>query len=147
MTYEEVINRLEDMRSRYDVGFSTSDRDLLEYLNFLLFNRRITNKSCGDCYRDSYLIIRTKLKTMNTLPEYEYMLNKGEVLHEFGSSEYYVNGVEPEVAEAYLKKYPQNISMFEKFPADWEDRIKGKSEGAVEAEVLKKPARKRSKKK
>lgn len=125
--YENVISRLEEMRDRYKIGFSPSDREFLEKLNYRLFHKIITQTGCSDCYRDAYLIIRNKLKTLNAMPvEANYILKNGILLHEFGTSEYYTHDVSDEVAEYFLKKNPADISLFQKYPEDWRTRISKK---------------------
>ena len=125
--YENVISRLEEMRDRYKIGFSPSDREFLEKLNYRLFHKIITQTGCSDCYRDAYLIIRNKLKTLKAMPvEANYILKNGILLHEFGTSEYYSRDVSDEVAEYFLKKNPTDINLFQKYPDDWRDRISDK---------------------
>lgn len=128
--YERTIERLEEMRSRYNDGFSPSDRIYLEALNFRLFNKPITLTGCSDCYRDAYVLIFNKLKKDKKMPaEANYILKSGALLHEFGTSEYYSHRVSDEVAEYFLKKDPENIRLFGKFPPDWKERInKSKTE-------------------
>lgn len=128
--YERTIERLEEMRSRYNDGFSPSDRTYLEALNFRLFNKHITLTGCSDCYRDAYVLIFNKLKKDKKMPaEANYILKSGALLHEFGTSEYYSHRVSDEVAEYFLKKDPENIRLFGKFPPDWKEQInKSKTE-------------------
>lgn len=135
--YERTIERLEEMRSRFDSGFSPSDRTYLEALNFRLFNKPITLTGCSNCYRDAYVLIFNKLKRDKKMPtEVNYILKNGALLHEFGTSEYYSHRVSDEVAEHFLKKDPESIRLFHKFPSDWKERInKSKTEKAVKAEV------------
>ena len=49
MTYEETMTRLKEMESRYQDGFSSLDRSLLDSLYFNIFGREITNRGCSDC--------------------------------------------------------------------------------------------------
>ena len=125
--YERTIERLEEMRSRYKDGFSTSDRSFLESLNWRLFNKAITLTGCSDCYRDAYIIIYNRLKNDKKMPTIaNYILKNGALLHEFGTSEYYSHQVTDEVAEKFLKKNPELISQFAKYPSDWKERIADK---------------------
>lgn len=127
--YESVIERLEEMRSRYKDGFSPSDRSFLESLNFRLFNKAITLTGCSDCYRDAYILISNRLKKDKKMPEpVNYILKNGALLHEFGTPEYYAHNVSDEVAERFLKKNPELIRQFQKFPDDWKKRIEKKAE-------------------
>lgn len=124
MTYKEVIDTLEEMRSRFDSGFSTSDRKLIDSIHSLIFGKRVVNTYCKDCWRDAYILVFNKLKKMGQMPkEAEYVITPGEVLHVFGSQTYFTGAIETSVAEDYLKRYPKRISIFSKYPEDWEARI------------------------
>ena len=56
-----------------------------------------------------------------------YILKNGALLHEFGTPDYYSHQVTDEVAEHFLKMNPDDINLFQKFPADWKERIERKS--------------------
>lgn len=133
--YEKTMERLEEMRSRYKDGFSTSDRSFLEALNYRLFSKVITQTGCSDCYRDAYILIRNRLKNDKKMPKQaNYILKNGALLHEFGTSKYYSHQVSDEVAEYFLAKNPEDISQFQKFPSDWKERIAKKSSKPTEVE-------------
>lgn len=124
VTYEIAMQRLEEMKPRYKDGFSSSDRELLEVLNQRLFQRVITKTGCSDCYRDAYIIIYNKLKKGKAMPTLSnYCLKAGAVIHSFGSPDFYTLNVSDKVAEDYLRKDPSSIREFQRFPADWQERI------------------------
>lgn len=136
--YEKTMERLEEMRSRFDSGFSTSDRSFLEALNYRLFSKVITLTGCSDCYRDAYILIHNRLKRDKKMPRLSnYILKNGALLHEFGTPDYYSHQVTDEVAEHFLKMNPDDINLFQKFPADWKERIerKSKSKPNIESEA------------
>ena len=56
-----------------------------------------------------------------------YILTNRALLHEFGAPDYYSHQVADEVAEHFLKMNPDDINLFQKFPADWKERIEKKS--------------------
>lgn len=125
MEYKEVISTLDSMRSRYEDGFSTIDRNFLDQLHFLLFGKEITNKGCGNCYRDAYIIIYTHLKKIKTMPQPSlYKLKTGVVIQFFGKSTVYTNSnLTDEVAERFLGLNPNNKSLFSDLPSNWEERV------------------------
>lgn len=125
MEYQEVIRRLEEMESRYNDGFSFTDRDFLENIHYTLFGKVITNKGCGDCYRDAYMLIKIKLKRDKSMPkEPDYKLKAGAIIQFFGESKVYTNSsLTNEVAERYISLNPNNIAMFAKYPEDYNDRV------------------------
>ena len=128
LNYDDTINQLEEMRIRYDDGFSVSDRALLENLNQIVFGKVITKTGCSDCYRDAYILIYNKLKALGEMPTpSNYKLKAGMLIHTFNSPNFYTLEIPDEVAEDYLRTNPSNIREFQRYPADWEERIKKNS--------------------
>lgn len=123
-SYEEIMLQLSEMKSRFQSGFSSSDRLLLDSIHRLLFGKDITNTGCSDCYRDAYVIIFNHLKKSKTMPEKpNYVLKAGALIHPAGTSKFYVNPIPDEVAEDHLSKYPGEVNKFAHLPTDWEDRV------------------------
>lgn len=131
--YEKTLKTLEEMRSRFESGFSSSDREIIELLYLQVCNKRVRNTGCRDCYRDAYIEIRSKLKNLGTMPKKSnYVLKAGAIIHPQGTSKFYsLNNCPDDVAEELLAKYPSEISKFESFPTDWESRVKARKEGTV----------------
>lgn len=129
-TYEETMNLLDEMKSRFNSGFSSSDRSFLEKMHRLIFAKDIPNKGCSDCYRDAYLLIVTHLKKTQTMPkEPNYILKAGVLIHPSGTSKFYINPLpSDEIAEDFLSEYPDAINKFAHVPEDWEDRVKAYKE-------------------
>lgn len=122
--YDDVMDKLEEMRSRYDYGFSCSDRDLIDQLYRMIYGKPVTNTGCSDCYRDAYVQICIKLRTDGRLPERpNYILRPGELIHFFGTSEYHINPVRDYIAEEFLDRFPGQIGIFLEFPEDWKERV------------------------
>ncbi len=122
--YNEIMLQLSEMKSRFQSGFSSSDRLLLDSIHRLLFGKEITNTGCSDCYRDAYVIIFNHLKKSKTMPEKpNYVLKAGALIHPAGTSKFYVNPIPDEVAEEHLSKYPGEVNKFAHLPTDWENRV------------------------
>lgn len=118
------MQRLSEMRSRFQSGFSSSDRLLLDSLHRKLFGKDITKTGCSDCYRDAYVIIVNHLKKTKTMPKTpNYVLKAGALIHPAGTSKFYVNPIPDEVAEEHLSKYPGEVNKFAHLPTDWEVRV------------------------
>lgn len=132
-TYEETLRTLEEMRSRFHSGFSSSDKMKIDELYLLICGKRVKNTGCGDCYRDAFIETRLKLKSMKKLPEKpNYILKAGCIIHPQGTSKFYsLNNVTDEAAENHLAKFPHDIAMFETYPTDWESRVKARQDGTV----------------
>lgn len=122
-SYEQAKAIIEDMENRYKSGFSFSDKDKLASLYFQTQGKHIANLSCSNCYRDAFIIIKLYLRNHTTMPEYEYILLNGIVIHKFGSDVYHAQGIPNDVAEDWLAQDPSRIRFFYKFPEDWESRI------------------------
>lgn len=132
MTYEEAMQRLSEMKSRFDDGFSSHDRMYLDSLYFALFGKEITNKGCSNCYRDAFIEINVKLKKIQAMPKKsEFVLKAGAVITFFGEPKCYTNAnMTDEVALRFLSLNPINERLFETLPDGWKNRINAPAEQA-----------------
>ena len=121
LDYSEVMSRLADMRSRFDDGFSSSDRLFIRDMSVAILGRPVRNTSCKDCYRDAYLEIMHKLKNLGTMPkEKKFSLRAGVLLHYAG--EVYVNdNLTDEIAMDALNDNMNRIDLFQKTPDNLEE--------------------------
>lgn len=60
MSYEEVVNRLEELRSQK--GFSSSDKSEIEIMYREIMRKDFVRTSCSDCYRDALIEMYITLK-------------------------------------------------------------------------------------
>lgn len=126
---EQLNLALMEMKPHFDSGFTPEERDFLVEWHIRILGKDIPNRACSDCYRDAYILLTNKIKTMAQLPEQtDYKLKAGIVEHIFGSSKFYVLDLPTEVAETILREHPEKINEFQRYPADWETRIKATSE-------------------
>lgn len=127
------MRTLEEMRSRFSSGFSSSDKAKIEELYLLVCGKRVRNTGCGDCYRDAFIEVRTKLKQLKAMPKKpNYILKAGVIIHPQGTSKYYsLNNIPDDVAEEWLGQFPADITSFETYPQDWESRVLARKEGKV----------------
>lgn len=125
MTYEETMTRLKEMESRYQDGFSSLDRLLLDSLYFNIFGREITNRGCSDCYRDAYMEILIYLKRNKAMPKKsDFVLKAGAIITFFGEPKCYSNAnITDEAALRFLALNPSNEKLFEKLPEGWRSRL------------------------
>lgn len=124
------------MESRYNDGFSSLDRSYLDSLYYNLFGREITNKGCGDCYRDAYMEICIKLKKTKTMPKKsDFVLKAGAIITFFGEAKCYSNAnLTDEAALRFLALNPNNEKLFESLPSDWQTRLPKSDEAPEEVE-------------
>lgn len=127
------MKAIEEMRSRFSSGFSSSDKTKIEELYLLVCGKRVRNTGCSDCYRDAFIEIRSKLKQLKAMPKKpNYILKAGVIVHPQGTSKYYsLNNIPDDVAEEYLGNFPAEIANFETYPLDWESRVQARKEGKV----------------
>lgn len=132
LTYDEAIRLLEDMKGRFNDGFSSLDHSIIEQLYGKVLNRVFTRTGCNDCYRDAYVLIYSTLKRTKEMPnrKSQYILKAGALLRKPGSNKFYANPLpNDEVPESYLAEFPSQINLFASYPPDWEERVKARKEG------------------
>nr|DAG54683.1 MAG TPA: hypothetical protein [Caudoviricetes sp.] len=122
--YKETMVLLDEMKPHYDDGFTSSERSTIENLYNTICRKPIRRSGCSDCYRDAYIEVVTTFKRLGKMPKTPlYVLKAGAVLHEFGSADFYTLGNIPEeFADKWLAKRPEDIKLFEQYPADWQER-------------------------
>lgn len=125
MTIEEVRSEFQVMKSHYQCGFSYKEQQYIESIYIRLFNKPMQKRSgCQDCYRDAFILISNKLKTITEMPkESPYKLKAGVVASSFGSSDFYVLDMPEAAAEKWLHEFPERINQFQKYPEDWQERV------------------------
>lgn len=125
MTIEEVRSEFQVMKSHYKGGFSYTEQQYIEKIYMRLFSKPMPKRvGCQDCYRDAFILISNKLKTITEMPkESIYKLKAGVVASSFGSSDFYVLDMPDEAAEKWLHEFPERINQFQKFPEDWQERV------------------------
>ena len=116
MRYEEVMNRLSEMRSRFDEGFSPSDRLFLREMSVAILGKPVRNTSCKDCYRDAFIEISCKLKRLGAMPkEKKFYLRAGVLLH-FGGEMYVNENLTDDIAMDALNDNFKRRDLFQKVP-------------------------------
>lgn len=108
-------------------AFSDSERVEIERMYADVLDMKFVRTSCNDCYRDAVFEMYSYLKRNGKMKEKSvYKLKNGALIQmEFGSGEFYTNAtLTDEVAERYLRKYPERINLFAVYPDDWMERVK-----------------------
>lgn len=124
MKYQEALFMVDDLKTRFDAGFSSSDKENISELYREVLRRELKRTNCNDCYRDALIEVYNYLKTEKKMKEKcAYSLLAGFIIQDFENGKMYTNAnLTDEVAEDYLKRFPKQIQMFAKFPDDWEER-------------------------
>lgn len=116
LSYSEVMNRLSEMRSRFDDGFSPSDRLFLQEMSVRILGVPVRNTSCKDCYRDAYLEIKYKLKKQGIMPkEKKFILRAGVLMH-FNGEAFVNDNLTDEIAMDALNDNKGRLDLFQKVP-------------------------------
>lgn len=125
MTYQEALSTVEDLRARYNTGFSNQDKEVIASLYGELLGRVFVKTGCSDCYRDALVEIHNHLKREGKMKDKcDYTLKNGVVLQPFGTSEVYTNAnLTNEVAEKHLRQFPAAVNLFAHTPSDLEERL------------------------
>lgn len=129
--YEKTLALIEEMRSRFESGFSSSDKNTIIRLYHQVCGKNVRNTGCNDCYRDAYIETRVALKRLGHMPKASnYVLKNGVLFHPQGTTSFYVlDTITDEAAEKELAKNPDFINKFSKFPTDYLERVKARAAG------------------
>ena len=123
LSYIEVMERLSEMRDRFDAGFSSSDRLFINDMSVVVLSKCVRNSSCSDCYRDAFLEIYHKLKMLGTMPkEKKFVLRAGVLLH-FNGKMYVNENLTDDIAVAAISDNVGRKDLFQKFPDNLDELV------------------------
>lgn len=125
MEYLEALNMVDELKARFEAGFSTSDKESIAELYSEVLRKELKRTNCNDCYRDALIEVYIYLRTEKKMKaKCAYSLLAGVIIQDFENGKVYTNAnLTDEVAEGYLKRFPKQIQMFAKYPENWEERI------------------------
>lgn len=127
LEYSDTLNRLLEMRERFDAGFSSSDRLFISKVYETLFSHPIKNPGCSDCFRDAWLEIIHRLKQDKIMPkEKKFVLRRGVLLHAFNGEVFTNANISDEIAMDAINESRNRSKLFEKLPDNWEDQCKAR---------------------
>lgn len=124
MEYQEALNMADDLKTRFDAGFSVSDKESIIELYSEVLRKELKRTNCNDCYRDALIEVYNYLRMEKKMKEKcSYSLLSGVIIQDFENGKVYTNAnLTDEVVESYLKRFPKQIQMFAKFPDNWEEK-------------------------
>ena len=127
LDYSSTIDRLSVMKSRFDEGFSASDRLFIRSVYNRLFGKDIRNLGCPDCYRDAYMEIIHRLKKDKIMPkEKKFILRNGVLLHAFKGEVFTNANLTDEIAMDALNENMSREKLFARVPDNWKDLCKAR---------------------
>lgn len=138
MSVDEAVLILTELKGRIDSGLYSMDKAQVANLYNEVLGKTFKPTSCRDCYRDAVIEMILYLKKNGAMKEKcQYSLLNGAIIREFGTGKVYSNAnLTDKVAEAWLRKYPQQIKMFATYPADWQERVSRSVKKRVKKEVV-----------
>lgn len=146
MTYEEAINKSNDLRTRFDAPFSNIDKSTIVELYGEVLGKQFHPTSCQQCYHDALIEIVLYLRKEKRMAEKcNYRLRAGYILnspHFRGGKIYTNDNLTDEVAEEYLNMFPDNRTMFQALP---EIKAVGRKKAADPTSTKEKPLKRKTK--
>jgi len=145
MELTEAKILVEELKGRFDFPFGSSDKDTIEKLYLEVCGKRFRPTSCQNCYHDALLEVINYLKHHNAMAtKSNFMLKAGAIIHSplFNGGKVYSNdNLTDEVAKSFLKKFPNQLVLFQKIPEGFKP---GQEEKPTleEAQVMKEKAEK-----
>lgn len=136
MNFEKIVKEFSEIAevdpSKTNLQFGRKDKDLIRSVYKEIFGKvDFLRTNCRSCYVDAYIVLRKwlrendllkqsyQLKT-KTMAEKQFTIKEGKRIMLFGVGTVYTNkNITDEKARELLSKYPKLISVFERYPSDW----------------------------
>lgn len=120
MELAEVKKTIEDLKGRFDAPFGSSDKSTIENLYYEVIGKTFVPTSCQQCYHDGLIEIYHYIKNNGKMAEkLNYRLKAGAIINcpAFMSGKVFSNdNLTDDVAEKFLKQFPDNVELFQKIP-------------------------------
>lgn len=122
MELSEAKQILKELRGRFDSPYSSSDKSTIEDLYFEVLGKTFRPTSCQQCYHDAVIEMYCYIKKNNSMAEKSnYRLKAGIIINcpNFQGGKIYTNdNLTDKVASDFLKMFPEQVSIFQKVPAE-----------------------------
>ena len=121
---EDIIARLTILikKKKYTEEEQREIESLYPQVTQYVFTKRA---SCSDCYRDACVEMVVYLRKHRKFRDkLHFVLRNGVMIQlgGFGDSDFYTNAnICDSVAIAYLRQHPENISFFQRYPANGQE--------------------------
>lgn len=120
MDVEEAKELLTGLRQRFDAPYSESDKSLIMRLYLAVLGKEFKPTSCQTCYHDAVIELYLHLKKYNKMATtHKYSMRAGFIINcpTFHNGTVYTNAnITDDIAEEYIKQFPQNRSLFDYKP-------------------------------
>ena len=122
MTYQEALDRVEELRGRMSAPFSIEDKQLIARLYPEITGRTFHKTACRRCYQDAVIEMAVKLRKDQKMKEKcNYHMRAGFIIRcgDFDDGEIYTNAnLTDDVARRYLERFPNKRDMFDVIPEE-----------------------------
>lgn len=122
MKLAEVKKTIEELKGRFDAPFGPSDKSTIENLYYEVTGKSFVPTSCQQCYHDGLIEIYYYIKKYGKMAEKSnYRLKAGAIINcptFMGGKVFSNDNLTDEVAQSYLKQFPDNVDLFQKMPED-----------------------------
>lgn len=120
MELAEAKKIIEELRGRFDAPFGSTDKSTIENLYYEVLGKDFVPTSCQQCYHDGLIEIYHYIKKYGKMAEkLNYRLKAGAIINcpAFMDGKVFSNdNLTDEIAEEYLKEFPNNVDLFQKVP-------------------------------
>lgn len=120
MELAEVKKIIEELRGRFNAPFGSTDKSTIENLYYEILGKDFVPTSCQQCYHDGLIEIYHYIKKYGKMAEkLNYRLKAGAIINctTFMNGRVFTNdNLTDEIAENYLKEFPNNVDLFQKVP-------------------------------
>lgn len=134
MKIEEARKIIENLKGRFDAPFGSSDKETIEGLYYEVTGRSFVPTSCQRCYHDALVEIMYYLNKNGKMAEkLNFRLKAGAIINcpAFMDGEVFSNdNLTDKVAANYLKKYPEQMDIFEAIPDGFNPEVGDGEKGA-----------------
>ena len=140
--YKQQYGGLEPAKLREKISTDKDFRKATESLYEAAYQQKL-NHSCSNCWEDAYiLLMRLSVDKFQMMSSRRYYMKGGAVLIDPKDSSKMFNRhtMTDELAAYYLSRYPDMISLFERYPATWQQEVTDSALAQSAAKKTKKPS-------
>jgi hypothetical protein len=122
MTYQEALDRVEELRGHGNAPFSIEQKRLIAQMYPEILGKPFRRTACQRCYHDAVIEMAVKLRKEQKMREKcDYHMRAGFIIRcgDFDGGEIYTNAnLTNDVAKRYLERFPQKRAMFDRIPEE-----------------------------
>lgn len=122
MTYQEALDRVEELRGHGNAPFSIEQKRLIAQLYPEITGKPFRRTACQRCYHDAVIEMAVKLRKEQKMREKcDYHMRAGFIIRcgDFDGGEIYTNAnLTNDVARRYLERFPNKRKMFDRIPEE-----------------------------